>query len=145
MSEGKTSSSGAIESRFRVRYAETDQMGVVYHANYLVWMEIGRTDYCRARGFRYADMEAAHGTFLAVADAQCRYHLSARYDDEIVVRTQAAELRSRLAKFQYRIHRAADDALLAEGETTHVVVNREGRPTRFPAPFLDLLKGDGRV
>lgn len=134
-----------VESRLRVRYAETDQMGVVYHANYLVWMEIGRTDFCRACGFRYADMEIEEGLYLAVADAHCRYHLSARYDDGIIVRTSLIEAKSRLAKFRYTIHRKADDALLAEGETTHVVINKQGRPSRFPARFLALLEGGRHV
>src|SRR5207237_4327270 len=84
------------ESRFRVRYAETDQMGMVYYANYLVWMEVGRSDFCRQCGFSYRDLEREEQAFLTVAEATCRYHAPARYDDEIFVETELSRLRSRL-------------------------------------------------
>lgn len=128
-----------VESHLRVRYAETDQMGVVYHTNYLIWMEIGRTDYCRRCGFQYATMEREEGAFLAVAQAQCRFLASARYDDEIVIQTRLGELRSRQIKFSYSIHRQIDNLLLAEGETVHIVINREGRPMRFPPKYAAML------
>ncbi len=90
------------ETRFRVRYAETDQMGVVYYANYLIWMEVGRAEYCRASGIRYKDMETADGIRLAVVDAHCRYLRPARYDDEIAVKTWIARANRRMIEFHYK-------------------------------------------
>src|SRR5215207_4950753 len=87
------------ETTIRVRYAETDRMGVVYHANYLVWFEIGRTEFCRARGFAYKDMEENDRAFLVVAESYCRYKAPARYDDELIVRTHITELRRRSGHF----------------------------------------------
>lgn len=129
------------ESRLRVRYAETDQMGVVYHANFLVWMEIGRTDHCRERGFAYTEMEAA-GFRLAVTDVHCRYQASAKYDDEILVVTRVREARSRQVIFDYEIRHGVDGRLLATGDTTHTVINPEGRLTRMSEYFLKLLQGE---
>lgn len=128
-----------VQSRLRARYAETDRMGVVYHANYLVWMEIGRTDYCRARGFRYADMERDADARLPVVEVRCRYVASARYDDDILVLTTLIELRSRKLVFHYEIRHAETNLPLAEGETTHIVVNGEGKPIRLPAKYFDML------
>ena len=124
-----------IETRLRVRYAETDQMGVVYHANYLVWMEMGRVEYCRAVGVRYRDMEEQDGILLAVATAECRFLCPARYDEEIVVETSIAKAHARLVAFHYRMKRASDGHLLAEGETTHVFVNRALQRRKLPAKF----------
>jgi acyl-CoA thioester hydrolase len=126
-------------TRFRVRYAETDQMGVVYYANYFVWFEIGRTDYIRQRGFAYRDMEAEEGLYIVVAEAKCRYKAPARYDDEIEVRTCLRGMRRRVLVFGYEIHRPATDELLAEGETVHVVTDREGRPRALPDKYRELL------
>src|SRR5688500_18940635 len=98
------------ESRFRVRYAETDQMGVVYYANYLVWMEIGRTDFCRHCGFDYHSLEKEAEAFIAVAEANCRYMISARYDDEILVRTTLERLSRRVVEFTYTISNATTGA-----------------------------------
>src|ERR1700731_4604125 len=92
-----------VETRLRVRYAETDQMGIVYHANYLVWMEIGRVEYCRARGVRYRDMEQDDGILLAVAEASCRYAAPALYDEEVTVRTRVAQATPRMIRFDYEI------------------------------------------
>ena len=119
-------------SEFRVRYAETDQMGVVYHANYLVWCEIGRTDFIRMAGQSYAELEA-RGVLLAVSDASLRFHASARYDDAIRVRTTLRRVGSRGLTFAYRIERAADGVLLVSAETSLVSVTREGRLTALPA------------
>jgi acyl-CoA thioester hydrolase len=94
------------ETMLRVRYSETDKMGIVYYANYLVWFEIGRTDYCRARGFSYRDMEDSEDAFLVVAEAYCRYKAPAYYDDELIVRTHITELRKRSLRFGYEIVRA---------------------------------------
>src|SRR5215475_4470900 len=91
------------KSRFRVRYAETDQMGMVYYANYLVWMEVGRSDFCRQRGFSYREMESEAQAYMAVAEAACRYIAPARYDDEIVVETEMTRLNRRVVEFSYKI------------------------------------------
>src|SRR5713226_2898811 len=94
------------ETRFRVRYSETDQMGVVYYANYLIWMELGRVEYCRAVGIRYKDMETNDGILLAVVDAHCRYLQPARYDDEIAVITRVTRANRRMIEFGYQIREA---------------------------------------
>ena len=126
------------ESRFRVRYAETDQMGMVYYANYLIWMEVGRTDFCRESGFNYRDLEREERAFLTVAEANCRYLAPARYDDDILIETELARVRSRVAEFTYRIK--CGSTLLAEGRTVHVVIGTDGRPRTMPDRYLDLLK-----
>ncbi len=124
---------------FRVRYAETDQMGVVYYANYFVWFEIGRTDFCRQRGFAYRDMEKQDGLCIIVAEARCRYKAPARYDDEIEVRTCLREVRKRVLVFGYEIYRPATDESLAEGETVHVITDLNGRPRALPDKYRELL------
>ena len=125
-------------SHARVRYAETDKMGVVYYANYFVWFEIGRTDWLRASGATYRVMED-EGLGLPVIEAHCEYRAGARYDDEVEIRTAAA-LRSpvRLA-FDYEVLRHEDGALLASGYTVHAAVDRSGRPVRLPARVRDLF------
>ncbi|MER3427762.1 MAG: acyl-CoA thioesterase [Pyrinomonas sp.] len=127
------------ETTIRVRYAETDRMGVVYYANYLIWFEIGRTEYCRARGFSYRDMEENDDAFLVVAESYCRYKAPAYYDDELIVRTHITELRRRSLRFGYEIVRAADGQIIAEGETGHVVTDREGRVRSLPENYRALL------
>jgi len=123
------------ETTIRVRYAETDRMGVVYHANYLVWFEIGRTEFCRARGFAYKDMEENDQAFLVVAESYCRYKAPARYDDEIVIRTHITELRRRSVRFGYEAIRADDGVIIAEGETGHVVTDPTGRVISMPESY----------
>ena len=118
-------------SRIRVRYAETDQMGVVYYANYLVWFEVGRTDWLRDSGWSYRDMEAA-GFSLPVIEARCTYQASARYDDDIDVRTTGALESPVRIQFLYEVVRAADGATLATGMTMHAALDRSGRPCRLP-------------
>jgi acyl-CoA thioester hydrolase len=108
----------AAETRLRVRYAETDQMGVVYYANYLVWMEVGRVELCKALGFDYRDMER-DGVLMAVAEANCRYLSPARFDDEVVVKTWIAEANFRVIQFAYEMRLTADDRKLASGFTRH--------------------------
>ena len=130
---------GTCESRFRVRYAETDQMGMVYYANYLIWMEIGRSDFCRECGFSYRDLEREEQAFLTVAEANCRYLAPARYDDEIAVETELTRKGSRLMEFAYRIK--CGTTLLAEGRTVHVVIGTDGKPRTMPDRYLELLKG----
>lgn len=114
-------------------------MGVVYYANYLVWFEVGRTDFCRQRGFAYRDMEKNDGLCIIVAEARCRYHAPARYDDEIEVRTRLTSMRRRVITFEYEIRRRPDDELLAEGETVHVITDLTGRPRALPEKYRQLL------
>jgi acyl-CoA thioester hydrolase len=127
------------ETDVRVRYAETDRMGVVYHANYLVWFEIGRTEFCRARGFAYREMEENSDAFLVVAESYCRYKAPAFYDDELIVRTHITELRRRSVRFGYEILRASDGLIIAEGETGHVVTDGNGRVKSMPELYRNLL------
>lgn len=132
----------------RVRYAETDQMGVVYHANYLAWCEVGRTEFVRAAGMSYREMEGI-GVGLAVVDATLRFHGAARYDDEISVETRLAEVRSRAVTFEYAITNAATGARLVTASTRLASVNREGVTTAMPAAVRTLLErtveGAGRL
>jgi len=123
------------EARITVRYAETDQMGVAYYANFLVWMEVGRAEYCRSAGFRYRDMESEEGLVLAVVEARCRYLHPARYDDEVIVRTRMENATPRLVKFGYEMIRAADGRTLATGETKHLFCTRDMKPARLPAKY----------
>jgi acyl-CoA thioester hydrolase len=116
---------------FRVRYAETDQMGVVYHANYLVWCEMGRTDFIRRRGMSYADMERA-GTLLAVADLSVRFHGAARYEELVRVRTTLAEIHSRSIVFDYLISNAETDQRLVTARTSLVSIGADSRPRKLP-------------
>jgi acyl-CoA thioester hydrolase len=127
------------ETFLRVRYSETDKMGVVYHANYLIWFEIGRTEFCRARGFAYRDMEESENAFLVVAECYCRYKAPAYYDDELLVRTHIMELRRRSVRFGYEIVRVSDGMVIAEGETGHVVTDAAGRVRSLPPTFAELL------
>ncbi len=125
-------------STVRVRYAETDKMGVVYYANYLVWFEIGRTDWLRETGWTYRSMED-EGLTLPVIEAHCEYKTGAVYDDEIEIRTQARLVSPVRLAFDYGAVRAADGQTVATGYTVHVTVDRSGRPTRLPARVKELL------
>jgi acyl-CoA thioester hydrolase len=127
------------ETLLRVRYAETDKMGIVYYANYLIWFEIGRTEFCRARGFSYRDMEENEDAFLVVAESYCRYKAAAFYDDELLVRTHITEMRKRSLRFGYEIVRASDGQIIAEGETGHVVTDASGRVRSFPDGYAQRL------
>lgn len=120
------------EARVRVRYAETDQMGVVYHSNYLIWMEVGRVEYCRAAGLRYKDLEDESQIHLAVVEASCRYMHPARYDEEIVIRTTVAEAHSRMVVFRYDLVHAESGAPVASGSTKHVFLGKDLRPKKLP-------------
>ncbi|MDQ6758705.1 MAG: acyl-CoA thioesterase [Acidobacteriota bacterium] len=126
------------ETRFRVRYAETDQMGVVYYANYLVWMELGRAAYCRAAGVRYRDMELNDRVLLAVVDAHCRYISPARYDDEIVVTTMIASANRRMVEFAYEM-RDERGRVLAKGETKHIFLSPALKPVKLPEKYHALF------
>src|SRR5258708_6238129 len=127
------------EALLRVRYAETDKMGVVYHANYLIWFEIGRTEFCRARGFNYRELEENEDAFLVVAESYCRYKSSAFFDDEIMVRTRVTELRKRTLRFGYEIIRANTGEVIAEGETGHVITDGNRRVRSLPERYTRLL------
>jgi acyl-CoA thioester hydrolase len=118
-------------SRVRVRYAETDKMGVVYHANYFIWFEIGRTDLLRSLGWSYREMEE-DGVSLPVIEAQCRYHRSAKYDDELEVRAEGRMLSPVRMEFTYQVVRREDQAVAASGRTVHAALDRAGRPCRLP-------------
>ena len=126
---------------FRVRYAETDQMGVVYYANYFIWFEVGRTDFCRQHGFAYRDMEKEDGLCIIVAEARCRFKAPAHYDDEIELRTALRDVRRRVLTFVYEVYRKSDETLLAEGETVHVITDLNGRPRALPEKYRELFAG----
>jgi acyl-CoA thioester hydrolase len=128
------------DATVRVRYAETDQMGVVYHSNYLVWFEIGRVELMRALGFEYKLMESEDDCYIVVAEAACRYHQPARYDEQLRVRTRIAQTGNRIVKFSYELLRDPDGVLLATGETTHVICGRNGRPKSMPEKYREKFR-----
>jgi len=123
-----------------VRYAETDQMGVVYHSNHLIWFEIGRVELMRQLGFSYRDMEREDGCFIAVAEAKCRYRAPVRYDDEVIVRTRLKAVRESVVQFGYELLLAADGTLLAEGETTHIVTDASMKISSLPQKYLRVFR-----
>ncbi len=125
----------------RVRYAETDQMGVVYYANFLVWFEIGRVELLRQLGFDYKSMEVEDDCFIPVVEVSCRYKVPARYDDELEVETEVAMVRGAVLKFRYRVVRVSDQQMLAEGETTHVVTDRKMMKRALPEKYVRALSG----
>lgn len=127
------------ETRLRVRYAETDRMGVVYYSNYLVWMEVGRVALCETLGFNYRDMENNDGVMLAVAEAQCRYRSPARFDDEVVIKTWVEEANPRIVTFGYEMRLAGDGRVLATGQTRHVLVNAQMQRTRLPEKYYPMF------
>ena len=125
-------------TRVRVRYADTDQMGVVYYANYLVWFEIGRTEWLRDAGWNYRDMEET-GISLPVIEAHCVYRQPARYDDEIEIRATASALTAARLRFDYQAVRTSDGTLVAEGHTVHAALGQNGRPCRLPVRVRELV------
>ncbi len=129
------------QTRLRVRYAETDQMGVVYYANYFVWMELGRVEFCRSMGIRYKDMELNDGILLAVVEAGCRYLYPARYDEEVVLRTTLSVARPRMVRFEYEMTGAGTSRKLAGGFTSHIFCNPEMKPVKLPPKYLTLFEG----
>ncbi len=132
---------GWHETEVRVRYAETDKMGIVHHSNYLIWFEAGRSDLCRARGFSYIQMEADNALMI-VAESYVRYKSPAFYEDLLIVRTQLAELRSRSIRFIYEVVRLSDETLIAEGETLHLVTDENKKVRTVPEIFRRMLIGD---
>lgn len=129
---------GTVNTDIRVRYAETDQMGIAYYANYLVWFEVGRSEFCRQKKFSYAALEAL-GYKLVVTDVQCRYRNAARYDEVITVRTRLKSLDKRIITFGYEIVRQDKKELIAEGETRHLCIDEAGKPKSLPKEFLTRL------
>jgi acyl-CoA thioester hydrolase len=127
------------DTTVRVRYAETDQMGVVYHANYLIWFEVGRVELMRALGVEYKRMEIDDDCHIVVVEVRCRYLASAHYDEELRIRTRIAESRNRTIRFSYEVRRDSDGALLAVGETRHVICGSNGRPKLLPEKYRAVL------
>ncbi|HEY6129514.1 MAG TPA: thioesterase family protein [Candidatus Acidoferrum sp.] len=128
------------DALIRVRYAETDQMGVVYHANYLIWFEVGRVELMRALGFEYKLMETEDDCFIVVVEASCRYHHPARYDELLRVRTRIAHTANRMIKYSYELLRHSDDHLIATGATTHVICGKDGKPKKLPQKYQDKFR-----
>ena len=128
------------EARIRVRYAETDQMKVVYHSNFIIWFEVGRVEMLRQLGFTYRDVEREDDCHFAVVDVRCRYKSPAYYDDEVIVRTTLKNVRASMLHFTYEVLRAADQTLLAEGETNHIVVNAKFEKTELPQKYADAFR-----
>jgi acyl-CoA thioester hydrolase len=130
----------AYETRLRVRYAETDQMGVVYHSNFIIWFEVGRVEMFRQLGFTYREMEEQDGIHLAVADVRCRYKAPARYDDLVLIRTRLLNVRDSLVHFGYEVVRDQDSAVLAEGESVHLVVDSEFKRIPLSKKYLPAFR-----
>ena len=128
------------ETRLRVRYAETDQMGVVYHSNHLIWFEVGRVELLRQIGFSYRDMEREDGRFIAVVEANVRYRAPVHYDEEVVVRTQLKNVKESVVVFSYELTRADTGKLLAEGETTHIVTDSNMKVSTLPEKYMTAFR-----
>jgi acyl-CoA thioester hydrolase len=128
-----------VATRLRVRYAETDQMSVVYYANYLIWMEVGRVEFCRAQGIRYRDMEVDDGILLVVAEANCRYLAPARYDDEVRISTALGSATPRMVRFDYELYDQTSGTRLAHGFTKHIFCGRTFRPAKLPRKYWTLF------
>jgi len=132
------------ETTLRVRYAETDRMGVVYHSNFVIWFEVGRVELLRQLGFQYSEMETEDNCHIPVVDLRVRYKSPALYDDEIVVRTQIKNVRSSLLHFSYEVFREADRTLLATGETMQIIVNNKLERTMLPEKYMQAFNGTRR-
>ena len=133
---------GWHETDVRVRYAETDQMGIAHHANYLIWFEAGRSDLCRARGFSYKEMEEHDSALMVVAESYVRYKSPAFYEDVLTIRTGLSEMRSRSIRFNYEIYRRSDETLIAEGETLHLVTDESKRVRTLPDHYRKILSAE---
>ena len=134
-----------FEAQVRVRYAETDQMGVVYHSNYIVWFEVGRVEMMRQLGFVYSDMEKNDDIHIAVADVHCRFKSPALYDDLLTIRTRLVNVRGSVLHFGYEILRPEDGKVLAEGESVHISVNSKFERIHLPQKYLvPFLKAAGK-
>jgi acyl-CoA thioester hydrolase len=131
-----------VEARVRVIYGDTDQMGVVYYANYFRYFELARSEYFRARGGSYRDVER-EGRFLPVVEASCSFRGSARYDDLLVIQAEISELRRASLTFAYELRRQGDERILCTGKTVHACVGRDGKPVRIPEQLVSMLQGRG--
>jgi acyl-CoA thioester hydrolase len=131
------------ETTIRVRYAETDQMGVVYHGNYFTWFEVGRVELCRQLGFEYKRMEIEDDSMIVVAEASCRYKRPARFDDLLTVRTRVKQSQRRTLRFAYDIIDQQSNLLVATGETTHVICDHQGRPKSLPEKYRKYFPVNG--
>jgi acyl-CoA thioester hydrolase len=138
--KGSAINGRVCETRVRVRYAETDQMGVAYHANHFIWFEVGRVEMLRQFGFSYREMEEHDKCFIAVVDAHCRYKGPVLYDEEIIVRTHLKNVRQSMVHFGYELVRSTDGTVLAEGETTHVVTNAEMKKALLPEKYMKVFR-----
>jgi acyl-CoA thioester hydrolase len=127
-----------IDQEIRVRYAETDKMGVAYYANYLIWFEVGRSEFCRRKGFSYAELEAL-GFILVVTESHCRYRSPARYDDTILIRTRLNGINKRILTFGYQLLQKGTERVIAEGETQHLSIDSKGKPKSLPEKFIAVL------
>ena len=136
---------GWHETEVRVRYAETDQMGIAHHSNYLIWFEAGRSDLCRARGFSYKEMEEHDNALLIVAESYVRYKSPAFYEDVLTVRTSISQMRSRSIRFNYELHRPSDGALIAEGETLQLVTDKDQKVRTIPEIYRRRLLDEGEL
>ena len=134
-----TGNAKAVEATCRVIYGDTDQMGVVYYANYFRYFELSRSEWFRAHGGSYIELEKS-GLLLPVVEAQCSYRASARYEDLIVIKAWVATLRRASLTFEYEIRRQGEDVILVTGQTTHACITREGRPTRLPEGVMQLFR-----
>ena len=132
------------DTTIRVRYAETDQMGVVYYGNYFIWFEIGRVELCRQLGFEYKQMETEDDSFLVVAESQCRYKRPARFDDLLTIRTRVTAAQRRTVRFGYEIIHQGTGATIATGETTHVICDRLGQTKSLPEKYRKYLPVEAR-
>lgn len=128
------------ETRLRVRYAETDQMGVVYHSNHFIWFEVGRVELMRQMGFAYRDIERDEGCFIAVAQAKCNYRSPVYYDEEVVIRTWLKSVRHSVIVFSYELLRPENGTLLAEGETLHIVTDSNMKLAKLPQKYLKAFR-----
>ncbi|HYJ90766.1 MAG TPA: thioesterase family protein [Pyrinomonadaceae bacterium] len=136
---------GWHETEIRVRYAETDQMGIAHHSNYLIWFEAGRSDLCRARGFSYKDMEDHDSALMVVAESYVRYKSPAFYEDVLTIRTNISEVRSRSIRFNYEVHRKSDGTLIAEGETLHLVTDKDQKVRIIPETYRRKLVEEDKL
>lgn len=128
-----------IETQIRVRYAETDKMGIVHHSNYFVWFELARSEFCRSRGFSYLELEEEHGAFMIVSSAKCEYLSPAFYEDVLKIRATADSVRSRSIAFSYEIYRPSDETRIARGSTVHYLTDKDQKIRSIPPSVRELM------
>lgn len=131
------------ETTVRVRYAETDQMGIVYYGNYFTWFEIGRVELCRHLGFEYKQMESEDDSLIVVVEAHCRYKQPARFDDLLTIRTRVTGSKRRTLEFGYEITRQSSGEIIATGRTLHVICDHQGRPKSLPEKYRKYFPATG--